>query len=74
MSGPGAGSDTLSSGPKSAPRDTPATELSPNIVALIERSVDAAAKQAFEAGRQYTKMLTCFKGRVSSLSASKIRI
>ena len=74
MSGSGAGSAVTSSCPEGASRDPPTTELSPDIVALIKRSVDQAAKQAFEAGRQFTQVLTYFEGCVSSLSGSKLRI
>ena len=52
-SGSDAGSAATPSGPEGAPRNTPATELSPDIVALIKLSVDQAAKNAFEAGMQY---------------------
>ena len=74
-SGSGAGSAVTSSGPEGAPRDPPITELSPDIVALIKRSVDHAVKQAFEAGRQFTQqVLTYFEVCVSSLSDTKLRI
>ena len=73
-SGSDAGSAAKPSGPEGAPRDPPATELSPDIVALIKRSVDQAAKNAFEAGRHFTQLLTYFEGCVSSLFASKLRI
>ena len=73
-SGSGAGSAVASSGPEGARRDPPTTELSPDIVAVIKRSVDQAAKQAFKAGRQFTQMLTYFEGRVSFLSGSKLGI
>ena len=73
-SGSDAGSAATPSGPEGAPRDTPATELSPDIVALIKLSVDQAAKNAFEAGMQYSQVLTYFEGCVSSLFASKLRI
>ena len=74
VSGSGAGSAVTSSGPEGVPRNPPTTELSPDIVSLIKRSVDQATKQTFEAGRQFTQLLTYFEGYVSSLSGSKPRI
>ena len=73
-SGSDAGSAATPSGPEGTPRDTPATELAPDIVALIKHSVDQAAKNAFEAGMHYSQVLTYFEGCVSSLFASKLRI
>ena len=72
-SGSDAGS-AAPSGPVSARKDTPATQLSPDIQALIKLSVDQAAKEAFKAGMQYSQVLTYFEGCVSSLFASKLRI
>ena len=57
-SGSDAGSAATPSGPEGAPRDPPAMELAPDIVALIKRSVDQAAKNAFEAGRHFRRV--CF--------------
>ena len=41
--GSGAGSAVTSSGPEGSPKDPPATELSPDIVAPVQRSVGQAA-------------------------------
>ena len=56
-------------------RGPPATELSPDIVALVQRSVDQTATQAFEAGRQAYADANAFPGfNVAPLLASELRI
>ena len=74
-SGSGARSAVTSSGPEGTPRDLPITELSPDIVSPVQRSVDPVATQAFEARRQvYVGANAFMKFHVAPLLASEFRI
>ena len=74
-SGSGAGFAVTSSGPEGTPRDLPITEMSPDIISLVQRSVDQAATQAFGARRQVDAGANVFLNfHVAPLLASELRI
>ena len=74
-SGSGAGFAVTSSGPEGTPRDLPITEMSPDIISLVQRSVDQAATQAFRARRQVDAGANAFLNfHVAPLLASELRI